>query len=190
MKIKINSQFDIDSQDVTNLTFKLTRISEKNARSGVAFFSSIKYIKQFLTNNYPELVTDKIEELSKTNDEFYTMLNKNGISGKHDIKFYIDDFYYVSFDRDTYVLYVHSNLNGNPDPNSDNHNKKPVPNKDRYKIVCYPSSISSAIEMYYNQMLRNSELEGDEFIKYIPELIKHLETKLKELKESILQPQV
>lgn len=186
MKIKINSQYEIDSNDITRLTFKLTRISEKNSKSSSAFFYSLDGIKSFLTKNYPDLVCDKIEAMDKANSGFHEMVKKFGVIGKHDIKFYIDEFYFISFDKDTYVLYVHPDINGSP--TNENKDKKPAPNKERQKVVCFPKDINSAMGIYYNTMLKDSDLEDDKFIEYIYELTKVMESKFNEINELIKQP--
>lgn len=168
MIYKINDQYEIDSQDITKLTFKLTKVV-KNNRSGVAFFSKIGDIKSYVSRMNPELLNDRLKLLIDTDAEFQKVKN-DFLKVKHDVSFYFDDFYSVEFDRDTYVLYVHPNLNGGD-----------APNKDRKKVVCYPSNINSAIEYYYNQILRDCSLSDDAFLEKIKSLIVELNKKVQEI---------
>jgi hypothetical protein len=177
MIYRINDQYELDSLDVTGLTFKLAKVTGKT-RTGVAFFSSIKEMENHLNKYYPDLMNDKINELLKVNVEFYKLLDNKILNGRPNINFYIDDFYFVEFDSDTYILYCHPDSNGNPE---NKNNDKPAPNKDRKKVVCYPSNINNTIEHYYNQALRDCNCEDDKFLEKIKSLISELTIKVNEI---------
>ncbi len=180
MKFKINENFELDSGDITKLTIKLTKVT-KNTNSSVAFFSSLNNIDTYLNRYYPELMTDELKKLISINSKINDIVNADNLKGKHNIKFYFDEFYFVEFSGDSYILYVHPVLNGAPG-NTEN---KMTPNVDRQKVVCFPSSISSAFIHYYNQCLRNLDSENDEFVNDMNELIANISKKVNELVETI-----
>jgi hypothetical protein len=177
MKFKINDQYEIDSKDITKLTFKLIKIVNGNS-SGVAFFSSLSGIPSYLNRAYPELMNDSVKRLVEANSKIYGVIDNKEILGKHKISFYIDDFYSVELDNENYVMYVHPTLNGAPGSAGASN---PVPNKDRKKVVCYPSSIKSALELYYNQMLRDCQSADDAFMVEMNELINKMSIKVKDI---------
>lgn len=177
MKFKINDQYEIDSKDVTNLTFKLVKIVNGKG-SGVAHFSSLKGIKSYLNNAYPELINDNINKLIETNSKIYDVINNKELLGKHKISFYIDDFYLVEFDNGNYMMYMHPVLNGAPGSSGA---ANPMPNKDRKKVICYPSNICSSLEIYYNQMLRDFKSSDDAFLEDMNMLISKISIKVKEI---------
>ena len=181
MKFKINDQYEIDSKDITKLTFKLIKIVNGNS-SGVAFFSSINNIPSYLERAYPELMNDNVKKLLESNSKIYEIIGDKNLLGKHKISFYIDDFYSVELDNDNYVMYVHPTLNGAPGSSGANNH---IPNKDRKKVVCYPSNIRGALELYYNQILRDCQSVDDQFIVEMNKLIIKMSVKVKEIIELI-----
>jgi hypothetical protein len=186
MIYRINDGFEFDSLDVTGLTFKLARVTGKT-RTGIAFFSKIKEMINYITKYYPDLINNKFNQLISVDAEFYKLLNNKTLDVRHNINFYIDDFYFVEFDGDTYILYCHPDLNGNPE--NKNTNDKPTPNKERKKVVCYPSTINNAIDYYYNQALKDCTCEDGKFLDKIKELISELTIKINDITEKCKTPE-
>jgi hypothetical protein len=174
MNYDLDENFTINSNDITKITIKLSK-----GASSISYFDRLNVIDPYFTKYHPSLKNEKYKALIEHDSHFYKMISEFNVVNKN-ISFYIDDYYKIAYDNGSYILYGHPKASNNRDKSkiieSDG------PNKERSKVICYPSSIKNGIEYYYNLCLKNSTNNNEDFLKEIISLTDYIKNKIAEIK--------